>query len=49
MSQSHDMNWIEMEKDGEEVLKEFKSIVEKKLKQPFDLKKIYYEQMEHLP
>ena len=43
------MNLIEMKKEGEEVLKEFKFIFKKKLKRPLELKKIYYEQMEHLP
>lgn len=43
------MNLMETEKSGEEFLKEFKSIVKNKLKEPIDLKKIYYEQMENLP
>ncbi len=34
------MNLTEAEKSGEEFLKEFKSIVKKKLKNPINLKKI---------
>lgn len=49
VSQIHDVNLIEMKKIGEEFFKEFKSIVKKKLEQPPDLKKVYYEQMENLP
>lgn len=43
------MNLSETEKSGEEFLRKFKSIVKNKLKEPIDLKKIYYEQMENLP
>ncbi len=49
MSQEHDVNLIDIEENSEEFLRKFKSIVKKKLKQPLDLKKIYYEQMEHPP
>ena len=49
MSQIHDLNLIEMKKNGEEFFKGFKSIVKKKLEQPLDLKKVYYEQIENLP
>ncbi|MGD2248502.1 MAG: hypothetical protein PVF58_08845 [Candidatus Methanofastidiosia archaeon] len=49
MSQIHDINLIEMKKNGEEFFKEFKSIVKKKLDKPLNLKKIYYEQMDSLP
>ena len=36
------------EKRSEDFFKEFKSIVDKKLKKPIDLKELYYNQMEHL-
>ena len=49
MSQAHDMKLMEVRKNGEDFFKEFKSIVKQKLKQPLDLKEVYYEQMEHLP
>ncbi len=36
------------ETSGEEFLKEFRSIVKKKLEKPIDLKKLYHEQVENL-
>ena len=38
---------IKIEKKGKDILKEYESIIKKKLKKPIDLNKLYYEQFEH--
>lgn len=43
----YEVTWLEPQEGAEDALKEFKSIVKNKLKKPLDLKKLYYEQLEH--
>lgn len=38
---------LKLEKSRKDMLKEYKSIIKNKLKEPIDLKRLYYEQFEH--